>query len=120
VEPDEDHHGYVIDGKRAAAVRTSDAWLVWLDGQHEIAIGPSPRLLTHAPARLEAPLPGQVIDVRVHAGQHVAAGDELVIVEAMKMEHAVKAPAAGTVRAVLCASGEQVDRGRPLVDFEPD
>jgi 3-methylcrotonyl-CoA carboxylase alpha subunit len=57
--------------------------------------------------------------VRVEPGQTVREGDELVVVEAMKMEHAIRAPAAGTVRAVLCAVGDQVERGQSLVDFEP-
>jgi biotin carboxyl carrier protein len=50
----------------------------------------------------------------------VTAGEELVVVEAMKMEHSIKAPSDGTVSAVHCAAGDQVDRGRSLVDFEPD
>jgi 3-methylcrotonyl-CoA carboxylase alpha subunit len=70
-------------------------------------------------ARVESPLPGQVVKVLARAGQQVEAGDELLVVEAMKMEHSIKAPTAGTVRAVLCAPGDQVDRGRSLVDFEP-
>jgi 3-methylcrotonyl-CoA carboxylase alpha subunit len=41
------------------------------------------------------------------------------VVEAMKMEHSIKAPAAGVVRAVLCAAGDQVERGQSLIDFEP-
>jgi acetyl/propionyl-CoA carboxylase alpha subunit len=102
-----------------AAVRVGDAWLVWADGdQHEILVGPRPRRASAGPARLDSPLPGQVVAVRVHAGQVVEAGEELVVVEAMKMEHSIKAPAAGTVRAVLCAAGDQVDRGQPLVDFD--
>jgi 3-methylcrotonyl-CoA carboxylase alpha subunit len=60
-----------------------------------------------------------VIAVRVEPGQPVEADEELVVVEAMKMEHAIRAPAPGTVRAVLCAAGDQVERGQPLVDFEP-
>ena len=43
-------------------------------------------------ARIESPLPGQVVKVLVEAGQHVTAGEELVVVEAMKMEHSIKAP----------------------------
>jgi 3-methylcrotonyl-CoA carboxylase alpha subunit len=60
-----------------------------------------------------------VIAVRVEVGQHVDEGDELVLVEAMKMEHVIKAPSASVVRAVLCAAGDKVDRGQALVDLEP-
>jgi 3-methylcrotonyl-CoA carboxylase alpha subunit len=104
------------------AVRTDDAWLVWWNGaQHEVPVGPAPRRPAEAgPAHLDSPLPGQVIAVRVEAGQAVEAGAELVVVEAMKMEHAIRAPSAGTVRAMLCAPGDRVDRGQSLVDFEPE
>jgi 3-methylcrotonyl-CoA carboxylase alpha subunit len=114
-------HEWRIGGHSAAAARTDDAWLVWWSGvAYEIAVGPAIRRLAGAgPSRLDSPLPGQVIAVRVEPGQQVDAGDELVIVEAMKMEHAVRAPSAGVVRAVLCAPGDRVDRGQSLVDFEP-
>jgi acetyl/propionyl-CoA carboxylase alpha subunit len=110
------------DALHAAAARGDDRWFVWARGAaYEIGIGIAPRRLQGAgPARLDSPLPGQVVAVRVHADQEVAEGDELVVVEAMKMEHAIRAPAAGVVRAVLCAEGDQVERGQALVDFEPD
>jgi len=106
---------------RYPMVRTDDAWLVWSHGaQHEIPVGPAPRRLAEAgPAHLDSPLPGQVIAVRVAGGDHVHEGAELVVVEAMKMEHAIRAPADGTVTAVKCAPGDKVDRGQSLVDFEP-
>ncbi len=104
-----------------AAARGEDAWFVWVAGSaYEIPVGVGTRRATAGgPARLDSPLPGQVIAVRVEVGQRVAEGEELVVVEAMKMEHAVRSPAMGTVRAVLCATGDQVRRGQPLVDFEP-
>ena len=114
------HQWVITPETRGAAARGDGRWFVWVDGaQNEIPVGTAQRRLATGPARLDSPLPGRVIAVRVEAGQHVDAGDELVVVEAMKMEHAIRAPAAGTVRAVLCTAGEQVDRGQPLVDFGP-
>jgi acetyl-CoA/propionyl-CoA carboxylase biotin carboxyl carrier protein len=112
----------VPDGSQpGVAVRVGDAWLVWAGGdQHEIEVGPAPRRIAGGgPAHLGSPLPGRVVGVRIAAGDVVAEGDELVVVEAMKMEHAIRAPADGVITGVLCSEGEQVDRGQPLVDFEP-
>ncbi len=104
------------------AVRGADGRsYVWLDGvAYEFEMGPAPRRLGASASHLDAPLPGLVIAVNVASGEHVSKGAELVVVEAMKMEHAVKAPSDGTVRTVLCAQGDQVARGQTLVDFEPD
>jgi biotin carboxyl carrier protein len=55
----------------------------------------------------------------VKPGQRVARGDELVVVEAMKMENALRAPHDGTVRAVRVAVGETVAPGRALVELDP-
>ena len=68
-----------------------------------------------AAGALVAPLPGTVVKVAVAAGDLVAAGDTLVAIEAMKMEHEVRAPAAGTVTEVHVGAGEQVEAGRLLV-----
>jgi biotin carboxyl carrier protein len=57
--------------------------------------------------------------VRVSAGQAVKKGEELLVVEAMKMENALRAPRDGVVRAVHVAAGEPVAPGRPLVELEP-
>jgi acetyl/propionyl-CoA carboxylase alpha subunit len=64
---------------------------------------------------LVAPLPGTVVKVHVGVGDTVEAGDTLVAIEAMKMEHEVHAPARGTVSEVHVASGDQVEAGRLLV-----
>jgi len=76
---------------------------------------PAPR---HEPGALEAPMPGRVAAVRVAPGQRVAKGEELVVVEAMKMENALRAPAEGVVRAVHVAAGDMVAPGRALVELE--
>ncbi len=63
---------------------------------------------------LVAPMPGKVVRVLVEAGQAVAAGAALVVLEAMKMEHTVRAGGAGTVQAIHVAVGDQVDTDRLL------
>jgi 3-methylcrotonyl-CoA carboxylase alpha subunit len=67
---------------------------------------------------LTAPMPGRIVAVEVEAGTHVHAGATLMVLEAMKMEHAVAAPMDGTVVAVHFAVGDQVDEGAELVAFE--
>ncbi len=66
-----------------------------------------------------APLPGLVKAVHVAAGDSVAAGDRLVTLEAMKMEHAMRAGRAGAVAAVAVAEGDQVAEGALLVALAP-
>ena len=65
-----------------------------------------------------APMPGKIVAVNVTDGASVRAGDVLVVLEAMKMEHAIKAPVDGTVSAVHYGVGDQVDEGVELIDFE--
>ena len=65
-----------------------------------------------------APLPGKVLSVAVKAGDRVQKGDELCVIEAMKMGNSVKAQREGTVREVLVASGQAVAFGAPLLVLE--
>jgi propionyl-CoA carboxylase alpha chain len=64
---------------------------------------------------LSAPMPGRILDVRVTPGQLVHAGETLVIMEAMKMEHIIAASTDGTVGEVLVVKDEQVERGTALL-----
>jgi propionyl-CoA carboxylase alpha chain len=68
-----------------------------------------------AAGSLTAPMPGTVLRVTVAVGDEVEAGDILVVLEAMKMEHGVKAITDGTVSEVLVTQGAQVDAGTVLV-----
>ncbi|MBN3561766.1 acetyl-CoA carboxylase biotin carboxylase subunit [Aliamphritea spongicola] len=69
---------------------------------------------------LNAPMNGAVVAVLVEAGMKVAAGDTLVIMEAMKMEHSLKAPHDGTVAEVFYQEGELVDDGAELIALEAE
>jgi len=66
-----------------------------------------------------APMPGKVIELRVAEGDSVQAGQVLLIMEAMKMEHTVTAPHDGTVAQVSVAAGDQVDADALLAVVEP-
>ena len=67
-----------------------------------------------------APMPGRVVSVAVVPGQAVAAGDRLAVLEAMKMEHTLRAARDGTVAEVLAAEGDQVEAGAPLIRLEEE
>jgi 3-methylcrotonyl-CoA carboxylase alpha subunit len=67
---------------------------------------------------LMAPMSGTIVAVMVKPGMTVAQGAPLVVLEAMKMEHTIAAPAPGIVRAVNCAVGDRVAEGTDLVDLE--
>jgi acetyl/propionyl-CoA carboxylase alpha subunit/acetyl-CoA carboxylase carboxyltransferase component len=65
-----------------------------------------------------APVPGTIVSVSVGEGAAVRAGDEVLVMEAMKMEHVIQAPVSGTVRTVAVARGETVLEGHALVFIE--
>ncbi len=67
---------------------------------------------------LLAPMPGTVVRVAVEAGQQVAAGDTVLVLEAMKMQHTVAAPTAGTVTEINVRPGAQVASGEVLAVVE--
>lgn len=69
-------------------------------------------------ARLEAPMPGKVTAVKVAPGQTVVKGQELLVIEAMKMENALRAPRDGRVKDVRARLGEMVSPGLVLVELE--
>ena len=69
---------------------------------------------------LTAPMPGKVIALLAAVGARVAKGEPLMVLEAMKMEHTIAAPAAGLVKGFRFGIGEQVSDGAELVEFEID
>jgi 3-methylcrotonyl-CoA carboxylase alpha subunit len=69
---------------------------------------------------ITAPMHGRLLDTFVALGDHVAAGQRLAIIEAMKMEHTLSAPFAGTVRAIAAAPGAQLVEGAEIMVIERD
>jgi 3-methylcrotonyl-CoA carboxylase alpha subunit len=75
---------------------------------------------TAAARGIVAPMPGTVARILAQPGEQVARGAPLLVLEAMKMEHILRAPADGHLRALKCALGDFVQEGSELADFEPD
>jgi 3-methylcrotonyl-CoA carboxylase alpha subunit len=118
-----------VDGVHlpARVVPLGDQRYVFVDGQlHKLTlIDPLAHASDdeHRGGHLTAPMSGTIVAVLVKAGDAVAKGAPLLILEAMKMEHTITAPAAGTVSAVHYRQGDQVSEGVDLIDVdaaEPD
>ncbi len=65
-----------------------------------------------------APMPGRILEVKVDNGQSVEAGELLLVMEAMKMEHRIVAPSDGVIAKVNFATGDQVQQGDVLVEMD--
>ena len=114
-----------VDGLRCrlALVRAGRRLFVDFDGGaslelEEVADEPEPAG-DRREGGLAAPMPGRVVSVHAAAGERVEAGSLLVVVEAMKMEHRVRAAAAGVVSELRVKPGDQVSGGDLLVVLEP-
>jgi biotin carboxyl carrier protein len=66
---------------------------------------------------IKAPMPGLIIDLKVKVGDIVKPGDQLLILEAMKMENLLKASGEGTVKNLKVKKGDSVEKGQVLVEF---
>jgi acetyl/propionyl-CoA carboxylase alpha subunit len=122
----------VGDAVHRIVVRRGDRrglYTIWVDGfryelsaldertraiQDLAAAASGPR----GPAPLVAPMPGLIVRVNVAPGDKVAAGAGLIVMEAMKMENELRAPAGGTVKAVHAQPGTAVEKGSVLVELE--
>lgn len=67
---------------------------------------------------VRAPIPGVIDSISVRAGDGVARGQDLLVLEAMKMKNVIRAPRAGTIAAVHVSLGQHVKHGDPLVDLQ--
>ena len=114
-----------IAGRRLAAtvVAQGEGRQVFLDGRSFALVFVDPLGVAGAEHEEEgtgllAPMPGKVIALLAKPGATVEKGAPLLVLEAMKMEHTISAPHAGTVKSFRFAAGEQVDEGVVLVEFE--
>lgn len=73
---------------------------------------------SHASGSLKAPMPGKVLRVDVKEGQPVRKGDPVLILEAMKMENAIKASGEATVKTIRVKAGDAVEKGQVMVEME--
>jgi len=117
----------VVDGARATYLYAEDGDVAWLgrDGS-TWALRESDELAaarhgdeTSISGELLSPMPGTVTLVAVNAGDMVTAGQTVLVVEAMKMEHAIAAPLDGVVSVLHVHGGEQVTMDQPLAAVEP-
>ncbi|MEY4369436.1 MAG: hypothetical protein RL564_1386 [Pseudomonadota bacterium] len=115
-----------IDGRHLSGrvVRDDDRFHVFWQGQHRVISWSDP--IAHAGesesegGRLTAPMPGKIVQLMVDEGTSVEKGAPLLIMEAMKMEHTISAPANGKVEALNYAVGDQVAEGAQLLSFAPE
>jgi propionyl-CoA carboxylase alpha chain len=119
VEAAPDHAVLEVTGVRYRfdVARAGD--VVWVDSAlGSVALSPVARLpepaATREPGSLIAPMPGNVVRIEAAAGQRVSAGQPVLVLEAMKMEHQIVAPTAGLVAELRVASGDQVQAGDVL------
>ena len=67
---------------------------------------------------LQAPMPGRVVNIAIEVGQSIEVGDEILSLEAMKMENVLKAEGIGVVKAILVSPNQVVDKGSVMIEFE--
>jgi 3-methylcrotonyl-CoA carboxylase alpha subunit len=106
---------------RARVLRDGDDWHVFAGGDYRrltLRHGLSGQDEEARRGSLAAPMPGRIVQVMSRPGETVKKGQPLLILEAMKMEHTVTAPADGIVKEIHFAAGEQVLEGAELVTLE--
>jgi 3-methylcrotonyl-CoA carboxylase alpha subunit len=97
---------YVVRGGRQTRVRLKD-------------FSASSTALASGDGVIKAPMHGRVLELLAAVGERVAAGQRLAVIEAMKMEHTLRAPFAGVVREVPVSTGAQVVESAPIMVLEP-
>jgi biotin carboxyl carrier protein len=117
---------FLLDSKSHVALVSVGAGRTRISLDGSIYVRSEARLDADAPAlaagaggngRLEAPMPGAIIALHVHAGDQVTAGQPVVVLESMKMHNEIASPINGVVRRVNCKVGDQVSYGHVLAEI---
>jgi len=124
-----------INAKPVTAVVDGETFEVWLEETTPEVIEtrpmtttvvtprPTPTVKTATPvitttgASVNAPIPGVIVSITVKAGQSVTAGQELLVLEAMKMKNVIRSTRAGSISAIHVNVGDLVKHGQPLVEY---
>jgi 3-methylcrotonyl-CoA carboxylase alpha subunit len=124
------HIGFIVDGRSisGAYARSARGLEVQLDGASHLLTRPDPDAETWGDAagggasdgRVLTPMPGKVVAVNVAPEDRVTAGQALLVVESMKMQNDIVAPADGKVAKIHHEVGDNVDFGDVLVELELD
>jgi biotin carboxyl carrier protein len=107
--------------RHVLVARAGSVLWAFSDGEtYQVEVAPPGRRRAAAAhhERLSAPMPAAVLQVLVKAGDRVARGDTLILLEAMKMELPLRAPHEGRVKAVRCSVGDLVTPDTTLVELE--
>ena len=105
--------GLAVVASQTLVTLSGDVLVVELREASRVGDG-APRRAPTGPTTVKAPMPGKVVRVLVAAGDTVAAGAGLLVVEAMKMENELRAPRAGVVLELLAREGQAVESGALL------
>ncbi|ESQ81522.1 3-methylcrotonyl-CoA carboxylase subunit alpha [Asticcacaulis sp. AC466] len=116
--PDAEIPAYVRAADPGSPWNDMTGWLVNLPPRAPLNLKAEAGEAAIASGDINAPMPGKLIDVFVSAGDSVEKGQKLLILGAMKIEHTMKAPKAGVIKAVHAAAGDQVGDKALLVEIE--
>ena len=103
----------------AHVTKVGDDWWLHMDGRiHVVRMHePGSSETESTQGGMSAPMPGTILEILVKQGQRVREGQDLVVMEAMKMEHRIQAPRAGEITRLHYSVGDRVDMGATLVEI---
>jgi biotin carboxyl carrier protein len=108
---------YTVEVERSESVVTPVAAPKPVAAAPVAAPAAAPKKVAAGANSITAPLPGSVVSINVKVGDAVKAGQQVAVIEAMKMENEILAPADGTVKAIHASAGQAVQQGDAILDL---